>query len=238
MSSPLKDFLIAERDVAHEKITVLPNGADPDAFDPHLVGTAIRQRYQLADCRVIGFVGILRPWHGIELLLAAFARLSPCERNLHLMLVGDGPIEAELKAEVKKANLSDRVTFTGRVPHAEIQQHIAVMDIAVSPRATFYASPMKILEYMAMGIPVVAPRMDNIVDICGDEQDALLFKPEDVSSLEHSLNRLIQNPAEARELGAKARQKIESQLNWKANARVVIAAAEALQQRESALLPA
>jgi glycosyltransferase involved in cell wall biosynthesis len=226
VSTPLRDFLVQERGVPADKITVLPNGADPDAFDPHMDSAAIRQRYQLGARKVIGFVGILRPWHGVELLLDAFSRLSPRQRDLHLLLVGDGPSEQELKNQVARLGLEDRVTFTGRVSHGEIREHIAAMDMTVSPRATFYASPMKILEYMAMAVPVVAPRMPNIIDICDDGSDSLLFDPEDVASLQQCLERLIGDEQEARRLGAAARRKIEQHLNWQRNAEQIVAKAQ------------
>lgn len=230
VSSPLRDFLVAERGVPADNITVLPNGADPAAFNPRLDGTSMRQRYNIGNRFVIGFVGILRPWHGIDVLLKAFAELSSQRRNLHLLLVGDGPIEGELKGQAVALGVADRVTFTGRVRHADIQQHIAAMNVAVSPRATFYASPMKILEYMAMGIPVVAPRMPNILDICADGEDALLFEPEKLSSLMQTLDRLIRDRESALTIGAAARRQIEKRLNWKWNASEVIRRAQIVTQ--------
>src|SRR5690606_27613788 len=119
-----------------------------------------------------GFSGILRPWHGLELLLEAFARLAAGDPRLHLLIVGDGPIRGELDAAIAARQLQDRVTITGRVPHAEVRDYVALMDVAVSPRATFYASPMKVLEYMAMGKAIVAPAMDNLRDILTDGDTA------------------------------------------------------------------
>jgi glycosyltransferase involved in cell wall biosynthesis len=213
---------VSERGVSDDKITVLPNGADPAAFDPRLDSAPIRARYQLGNRTVIGFVGILRPWHGLELLLEAFSRLAPRERNLHLLMVGDGPSEAALKSQVASLGLDCCVTFTGRVGHTAIREHIAAMDVAVSPRATFYASPMKILEYMAMQVAVVAPRMPNIEDICEHGADSLLFEPESAASLADCLTRLVGDAETARHLGLAGRCKIESRLNWTRNAGIVI----------------
>jgi len=228
VSSPLRDFLVTQRDVAIDKITVLPNGADPNAFDPHLDGTMVRNRFGFKDRTVIGFVGILRPWHGIELLFDAFSKLNPDGNNLHLLFVGDGPIEADLRSQTRALGLADRVTFAGRVAHQDVAACIAAMDIAVSPRATFYASPMKILEYMAMGIPVVAPRMPNILDICRDGIDAVLFEPENAESLEHAIRHILGDRSLAERIGAAARATIDSRLNWKRNAEAVIECASRL----------
>jgi glycosyltransferase involved in cell wall biosynthesis len=96
------------------------------------------------------------------------------------------------------------------------------MDIAVSPRATFYASPMKILEYMGMGKAIVAPDMENIRDILTHEHDGILFRPEDSGSLAKSLQHLITDVAVRAQLGASARQKIVAERTWLHNAKDVM----------------
>jgi glycosyltransferase involved in cell wall biosynthesis len=102
------------------------------------------------------------------------------------------------------------------------------MDIAVSPRATFYASPMKILEYMAMGKAVVAPAMENIRDLIDDGRTGLLFVADDAADLAARLEELIQSPARRGALGAAARREVERARNWDANARIVAGKAEEL----------
>lgn len=233
VSTPLRRFLIDERGVPDDRVSVLPNGANPTSFDPTLDGAPVRERYGIRAGVVMGFVGILRPWHGLDLLLGAFKTLVDEGVDGHLLIVGDGPMEEPLKAEAGSMGLKSRVTFTGRVPHAEMSRHVAAMDVAVSPRATFYASPMKILEYMAMGVPTVAPRMDNIADIVTDEEDGLLFEPEEPASLTLALRRLAREPGLRRQLGDEARRKVETRLNWESNALQVIEAARALGAREA-----
>jgi len=228
VSTPLKEFLVSDRGVPESNITVLPNAANPQAFDLALDGTPIRRQLDIGHRTVIGFVGILRPWHGLDILLTAFSKLVACPQDLHLLLVGDGPMEPVLKDKVHRLNLGGRVTFTGRVSHASVQDYVAAMDIAVSPRATFYASPMKILEYMAMGVATVAPRMPNICDILEDGKDSLLFDPEDAESLAHALQTLVTHPSKARQLGAAARKKVETRFNWTRNAQRVIDRARSL----------
>ena len=207
VSTPLKEFLVSQRQVPAEKITVLPNGANPETFDPHCDGQAVRRRYGIGERTVIGFVGILRPWHGIEMLLKAFSQLIERDPRVHLLLLGDGPSQAALTAMAHDLKLDDRVTFAGRVGHADVSSHIAAMDIAVSPQATFYASPMKILEYMAIGRPTVAPRMPNILDILEDGKDCCLFEPGNATSLAEALVTMAGDLPRARELGAADSQK-------------------------------
>jgi glycosyltransferase involved in cell wall biosynthesis len=173
-------------------------------------------------------VGILRPWHGVEKLVSAMERLVRLEPAAHLLLVGDGPVEDELKATVDRLGIRDHVTFTGRVGRDAVRDYILCMDIAASPKATFYASPMKILEYMAMGLPTVAPDMANIRDIITDGQEGLLFAPDDEESMFDRIHQLLKDGTARRRMGANARTRIEQELNWRNNALGVLEIAEKL----------
>ena len=146
VSTPLKRHLVETMGIDARKILVLPNGADPDVFTPDASGEDIRRRYGIGDGFVVGFVGILRPWHGVDLLLEAFSQFRLDSAAAHLLIVGDGPIQSQLEERARMLGVKDAVIFTGRVTHQEVRAHIAAMDVTVSPHATFYASPMKILE--------------------------------------------------------------------------------------------
>lgn len=222
VSTPLKEFLISEYTVPVQRITVLPNGADLNKFDHQVSGETIRKKFEITNKKIVGFVGILRPWHGLDMLLRVFRVIVSNMPDAHLMIVGDGPMESELKAQAKAIGLTDNVTFTGRIGHDEMSHHIAAMDIAVSPSTTFYASPMKILEYMAMGIATVAPDTPNIRDLITEDVDGKLFLNEDENALRVALQSLLENSADAKRLGENARHKVETRLCWSHVAQVVI----------------
>jgi glycosyltransferase involved in cell wall biosynthesis len=175
---------------------------------------------------VVGFTGILRPWHGVDLLIRAFAELSVEYPDLHLLIVGDGPIQGQLERVALESGVRERVTFTGRVPYHEVGEHVAAMHIAVSPRATFYASPMKILEYMAMGKALVAPRMPNIEDVVEHGRTGLLFEAERVGALSAAIRDLVNDAPLRRDLGLRARRMIETRHNWLSNAQEAARRAE------------
>lgn len=227
VSTPLKSHLVDLYDLPSSQITVLPNGANPAIFTPS-DGGAMRAKYGLDDAVIVGFVGILRPWHGVDLLLEAFASLTTSTPALRLLIVGDGPTEPVLKARAAELGLNDRVVFTGRLEHRAVGAHIAAFDVAVSPRATFYASPMKIVEYMAMQKAVVAPDMPNIRDIIRNGVTGVLFQPESVQSLASSLRSVIGSLQTRLELGSRARAAVEHTLNWRNNARIVCDTVERL----------
>ncbi len=225
VSTPLKKYL-GSIGVPEEDIVVMPNGVDPDWFQPQMKGLDVRKAMGLEDRLIIGFTGILRPWHGLDMLIEAFERVSSENENLHLLIVGDGPIRSELERIVENKKLSDRVTVTGRLRHDLVRSYLAAMDIAVSPLATFYASPMKILEYMGMGKAILAPDMENIRDILNHRENAVLFRPEDSADLADGLRLLLKDPALRLRIGAEARRKVQNERTWLGNAKAVIELAE------------
>ena len=223
VSTPLKEYLV-EQGVPGRQIRVLPNGADVELFHPdEAMRKIVRSRLGISDeTVVIGFVGILRPWHGIETLCAAMAELRSEKWKVHLVIVGDGPSRQDIERLIQKDGLEKCVTITGRIPHTEIPSYLTAFDIGVSPRATFYASPMKLLEYMATGVVVVAPRMANIQDIVTDGVDGSLFFPEDRADLCAKLSILIENPDLRRRMGGAARENILKSRTWLHNASQVL----------------
>jgi glycosyltransferase involved in cell wall biosynthesis len=224
VSTPLKEYLISVK-VPAAKVTVVPNGVNLARFAAEVPSeAALRGKLGIAPgAGVVGFVGVMRPWHGIDLLMHAFVALEArLDKPLHLLLVGDSPIQAELDALSAKLGIKDRVTITGRVKHDEIPRYIALFDAAVSPKATFYASPMKIVEYMAMGKAVVAPDTANIRDLISEGSDGCLFAPDSAESLAGALESLFRSPGRIGEVGAAAKKKTLDTLNWNRNALTVL----------------
>ncbi len=230
VSSPLKDYLVSIG-VNGDKIAVLPNGVNLDTFKPEEKDKSIIDRLGIPDHRlIIGFVGILRPWHGLDILIDAFAKLKGDIENVHLLLIGDGPIRTSIEDKINRLNIARDVTITGRIEHSCISRYANVIDIAVSPMATFYASPMKILEYMALRKPVIAPDTDNIRDIIVDGIDGLLFAAGNVSALSSAMGRLVRDRDLQVSMAVNARRKVEMERNWLENAKKVLCMVQELQK--------
>jgi len=191
---------------------VVPNGADTRRFDPAEADpSAVRTRFGLDGRLVVGWAGVLRDWHGLELLLEAVGRLP----GVALLVVGDGPGRDVFEAKAAAAGVADRVVVTGRVPHEEMPHFIAAMDIAVvADDRTGVASPMKLLEYMAMGVAVVAPAMDNIRDVLTEGVNGLLFEAGSSDALLSCLRQLHDDPALRAALGAAAQRSVRSERTW------------------------
>jgi len=217
VSSPLARLI---ETLAGVGAIVLPNGADPGRFDPSAARpVAVRQRYGLGEAFVVGWTGVLREWHGLELLLGAVAKVP----GARLLIVGDGPARDAIQAQAAAHELADRVIVTGRVPHDDVPDYVAAMDVAVVAHdRTGVASPMKLLEYMAMAKAVVAPQLDNVRDIVEHDRTGLLFAPGDMDALAAVLRRLASDPALRDRLGRNARETIQTARNWRRNAERVL----------------
>jgi glycosyltransferase involved in cell wall biosynthesis len=218
VSTPLKEYLNT-LGVPQEKCVVMPNGVDPERFRPAPRNSLQRAALEISDDEfVVGFTGVLRPWHGLDLLVDAFRKLVAEGVHASLLIVGDGPYRGELEILLEEKGMKGRARITGHVPHENVPDYVSLFDVAVSPRATFYASPMKVIEYMALGKPVVVPYTRNFLDIIDDGLNGVTFEDGNAKSLEATLLSLCRNPDWCQKLGRNARQKVENRLNWRWNA--------------------
>jgi glycosyltransferase involved in cell wall biosynthesis len=218
VSTPLKNYL-ESIGVPRGQCTVMPNGVDPERFAPQAKDRTLLAELAIPEQSfVVGFTGVLRPWHGLDLLLEAAGKLIAKGLNLVVLIVGDGPYRDELQQLIVRQGLERSILITGRVPHEQVPALVAVFDVAVSPSATFYASPMKVIEYMALGKPVVVPGTPNFLDIVDDEINGITFEDADVDALADSLARAYESPELCQLLGQRAREKVQNRLNWRWNA--------------------
>lgn len=222
VSTPLKDYLV-NIGVPESNIVVMPNGVNLRVFHPREKNTNILSDLGIhPESIVFGFVGILRPWHGLDMLIDAFSEVSMTMKNCHLILVGDGPIKDKLQKHISELGLNDKVSITGRVSHNSIPDYISVMDIAISPKSTFYSSPMKVIEYMALSKVVIAPDKPNIHDIIEDDINGKLFKEGCCEALRDCMTSIANNREAQFDLGYNAMKKTKYKLNWNANAQNIV----------------
>ncbi len=222
VSTPLKKHLIG-LGVPAPHLEVIPNGIDPEQIHPGVSGEGVRKKYHLESKVVLGFIGWFRKWHGLEMLLEVMAEDSFKQTPVHLLLIGEGPAYDSLQKYVKMHALSDRVTFTGPIPHQQVATYMAALDIALQPSATPYASPMKLFEYMGMGKAIVAPKQENIEEILIHNESGILFEPSNKKALEEAILKCVQDASFRRRIGRRAREQIfERKYLWKENAKKVI----------------
>lgn len=205
-------------------VVVVHNGADASghARDPER-RRSVRARLGCADDDVVvGCVGFFREWHGIDLLLRAFAQERGAS-GARVLLVGEGPAVSGLQQLTAELQLGDHVAFTGAVPHERVADYLDAMDVVVIPRAVEYASPLKLFEYMATGKAIAAPRQRNLLEILTEDRDALFFEPERQDQLRQALGRLIRDSALRARLGREASDTIaRRRLTWSGNAQRIV----------------
>ena len=223
VSTPLARIL-ESAGVQAGRIEVMSNGVSLEKFQPGVASADLARKLGVAGHVVIGFVGWFRNWHGLDLLLHAFHDGELSAAGARLLLIGDGPAMPGLRAYVREHRLEESVLFTGPVPHAEVPVYLDLVDIAVQPSANEYCCPMKILEYMALGKAIVAPRQENIVELLREGEEALFFQPGDAPSLTQALATLASDRQRSAAMGRRARRAIESRgYLWTSNAQRVIA---------------
>jgi glycosyltransferase involved in cell wall biosynthesis len=219
VSEAVKTYLVNQQ-INHHKIHVIPNGVNPDRFSS--VHPAIVRRNGIF---TIGFVGTLKPWHGLSVLVEAFARLHHRVPHAKLLIVGDGPERGSLKADLTARGLRAHARLTGAVSPDEVPGLLAAMDVAVAPypaQSDFYFSPLKVYEYMAAGLPVVASQIGQLTDLIQSESNGILCPPGDPIALAEALEQLYRSPALRYRLGWAAQQTVIKHHTWDAIAKRIL----------------
>lgn len=231
VSDALSDWL-AGLGVARDRIVVLPNAVDADAFAAGAAARhATRARLRLADRSVVGFVGSLKPWHGADDLLSAFARVAGDDPRAALLVVGDGPLRPAIEARAGALGLGDRVRFTGAVPHTAVPALLAACDAAVVPYAAdaaAYFSPLKLFESLAAAVPTVAADVPGVRAVVAPGRTAVLYRPGDVDDLARAVASVLASPQAARAIGEAGRAAVVARHTWRHNAAAVVARLAAL----------
>jgi len=229
----LKDWIVS-LGIDAAKIHVIPNGVSQEMIEPGVTGDTVREQHGLAGRRVLGYVGSFQEWHDVGGLLRAFALTHVRRQDLRLLLVGNGPRRPAMEALARQLGVESSVVFAGHVPHRDMAQHVAAMDVAVVPysrRRDFYFSPMKLFESMALGRPTVAASLGQIAEVIEHKRTGWLYEPGDQESLTDALEALLANPQLAQEIGAAARQEVLRSYTWEAVAGQVLSRVGAIDAR-------
>ena len=214
--TPRADILPAW--VPPERIVEVEWGADTSRFSPDAAGDVPFERPQSGT--LVVFAGAFRAWHGAIHLVEALRRLREQGReDVSAVLVGGGP---ELPRVREAAARLDGVTCTGPVPHEAMPACLAAAHIGAAPfdvgahaplSLGFFWSPLKVFEYMAAGLPVVAPAIDRLGRIVRDGREGILYDAGEPGALAAAIEALC-DPAHRRRLGAAARARVVEHFGW------------------------
>lgn len=198
---------------ASGKVHVIGNGVNAGRFPGNIKPT----RPAKSGIFTVGFAGSLKPWHGLNILADAYELLSKKTSETRLLIVGDGPEREKLVNDLTIRNVLDSTEFTGMVTPSQVPGLLASMDVGVAPYpnlAGFYFSPLKVYEYMAAGLPVVASRVGDLSELIQDRVDGFLVTPGDSAGLAAALDRLRSDRDLRTRMGSAARSKVLRSHTW------------------------
>jgi len=217
--SGLREDILSRGGIAADKVTVIPNAVNVESFAyaPE-AEPALRTQLGLENCTVLGFAGSFYGYEGLDLLLEASAQLLSRYPDLKVLLVGGGPQENALKAQASELGLGDRVVFTGRVPHADVQRYYGQIDLLCYPRKsmrlTDLVTPLKPLEAMAQGKLLIASDVGGHKELIRDGETGILFQAGNAGALAAAIDRMLSNRDEWEKIRRAGRHFVESERTW------------------------
>lgn len=205
------------------RVVVTPNGVNTRRITPG--GRSVGPSGPEAPVTV-GFVGTLKPWHGTDVLLRAFARTR---ENLRLDICGTGPQQEELEQLAAELGIAGRVRFRGAVAPELVPDILHELDIATAPypAGEHYFSPLKVYEYLAAGLPTVASAIGTIPTLLGQGELGVLVEPGDADGLAAALDELAADPAHRAHLARSSREAAVREHDWQIRCRELLRRVEA-----------
>ena len=202
--------------VPAEKVHQVNWGANVERFHPEIEPAAL----DIPEGRpVVVFSGSFRPWHGADALVRAAGKLP----QAFFLFVGAGPSWEPARRLADELGLRERVLFTGAVGYEAMPGYLRWGDVGVAPyrpeklgqmQLGFYWSPLKIFEYMAMGMPVVTLDVPPLRAIIRPEQEGLLLEEGDVDAMARAIGSLLEDRDRARAMGRAGRERVVAQFSW------------------------
>jgi glycogen(starch) synthase len=213
---------IVARGISASHVTVIPNAVDVETFQlAQPADPALQEKWGLKGRTVIGFIGSFYAYEGLDLLVAALPDVIKAHPNACLLLVGGGPQDAALKAQVQSLGLAQHVIFTGRVPHAEVNRYYDLIDMLAYPRhsmrLTELVTPLKPLEAMAQGHLFVASDVGGHKELIEHGKNGWLFKADDRAALSQAIVDMLAHPERWPLMKANGREFVESVRNWRSS---------------------
>jgi glycosyltransferase involved in cell wall biosynthesis len=225
----MADLTVAVSSLAADM--ALAEGADPARVAVIPNGVNVEEIVRLAEDTggpapgqqpLIGWVGAFGEWHGTEVLVRSLPFLRPTAR---LLLIGDGVRRAACESLASDLGVSDRIELTGTMPHDEAIRRLAQCDVLASPHVEtsnhrFFGSPTKLFEYLAIGRPIVASRLEQLGEVLEDGVTARLVEPGDERQLALAIEQVLASPDRGQALGLAARREAERH-SWDRRARLI-----------------
>ena len=213
---------IVGRGIPAQKVTVIPNAVDVGDFSVDGArDEALAAELGLAGQSVLGFIGSFYAYEGLDILLRALPAMLEKNPAIRVLLVGGGPQDGALKQQANELGVADKVIFTGRVPHHDVQRYYNLVDVLVYPRLkmrlTDLVTPLKPLEAMAQGRLLVASDVGGHQELIEDGKTGVLFAAGDPLALAQKTLALLDSPARWPALREQGRRFVENERSWQAS---------------------
>lgn len=222
-SRQLYEYYLNHAKLDPEKTTWTSNGADIEKFAPTPKNPKTMKKYELNGKSVIGFIGSLGTWHGLDNLLHMIESVVQSNAQAVFMIVGAGGTdEIRFREILKNKNLMQNVILTGHIDYDKVPEYLDLMDVVLAPYPAFdffYFSPIKLFEYMAAGKPVLLTKVGQLAEIIKDRENGVFCDPKDPADVAQKINHLLENPELRKHIGKKARETIEKEYTWKHKAK-------------------
>ena len=210
---------IAARGIDKEKITVIPNAVDINAFgNSASKDVTLIDELGIRDLPVLGFLGSFYAYEGLDLAIDALPLIHEYLPRAKLLLVGGGFQEENLKQQARRLGLEQDIIFTGRVPHTDIQRYYDLVDILVYPRLskriTELVTPLKPLEAMAQRRLLVASDVGGHRELIRDGETGRLFRAGSVTALTNAVVELYQQKDQWNRYREAGRRFVENERSW------------------------
>ena len=217
LSEALREEIISWG-IKSDKVTVVPNSVNLAKFKPLDCDRNLKQELGLEGRFVVGFIGSITIYEGLDLLIKAVANLVNQGLQISLVVVGDGSELEKLQAIAASTSASEQIIFTGRVPFAEVNRYYSICDVCPLPRKSYevcrLVPPLKPLEIMAMSKPVIVSNLPALMEIVEDGKNGLVCQADDIESLQQALISLYSDVEQRENLGKAGRDWVEMHRSW------------------------
>ena len=223
LSEPMRQDIIA-RGIDPDRVHVVPNAVDAEAFPPRQRSEDLVRKWGLQDRFVFGYVSNLDHYReGHELLIEAAIALRRQGIPATALIVGGGRREQELHELAERSGAGDAVVFTGRIAHEQVHDYYALMDLFVIPRvderAARLVTPLKPYEAMALGVPLLVSDLPALLEVIGAGERGQAFRSGQVDSLIEAILAARADSHALTDRAARARRWVLTERTWEANAR-------------------
>ncbi|WP_181147973.1 glycosyltransferase [Arthrobacter sp. MYb213] len=237
ITEEVREELIS-RGATKANISILPNAANIFQYVPLPAERSSVVTKKRAGEFLLGYAGSLVNYEGLDLLVDSIAGLPEEFNHIGALIVGDGKALPALKQQVAELGLDERIRFTGREPNEKINDYLAIFDAVVCPRksniVTELVSPLKPIEAMAAGRPVIGSDVSPIATLLGtDSERGLLFAADNVDSLTEQITKLARDPKLGQNIGRRARQWTVETRTWPIVAQTFTEHVRTVQKRSS-----